>query len=185
MGRALRVFALALALGLGLAGWLGAPAAARAEGIPPAYAATVLAPRHDAGRSEFDLTAVLERARRERQRVYLYLGASDCPYCRRYEAFLARHAGELVPQFKAHGFHIVDLRSSLATTADKLHFRIGAQAWDYKAFMRHLGDERVRMLVYPSVWLLDGTPRPLMPMPAGTGTFETVPEQLEILRLEN
>ena len=43
------------------------------------------------------------------------------------------------------------------------------------------------MLVYPSVWLLDGKdaarPKNLMQMPAGCGTFETVPEQLEILNL--
>ena len=44
-------------------------------------------------------------------------------------------------------------------------------------------DERVRMLVYPNVWVLDATPRPLMQMPSGTGTFETVPEQIEILQL--
>jgi hypothetical protein len=50
--------------------------------------------------------------------------------------------------------------------------------------MRTLDDERVRMLVYPSVWLFDGQAKPLMQMPAGTGTFETVPEQLEILRLQ-
>ena len=47
------------------------------------------------------------------------------------------------------------------------------------------GDERARALVYPSVWLLDAAAKPLMQMPAGSGTFETVPEQLEILRLEN
>ena len=46
-----------------------------------------------------------------------------------------------------------------------------------------LGDERVRMLVYPSVWLFDADMKPLMQMPAGTGTFQTVPEQLEILHL--
>jgi hypothetical protein len=41
--------------------------------------------------------------------------------------------------------------------------------------MRTIGDERVRMLVYPSVWLFDGNAKPLMQMPAGTGTFETGP----------
>ena len=51
-------------------------------------------------------------------------------------------------------------------------------------FQRSIGDERARQLVYPSVWLLDANAKPLMQMPAGTGTFETVPEQLEILRLE-
>jgi hypothetical protein len=50
--------------------------------------------------------------------------------------------------------------------------------------MATLGDERARQLVYPSVWLLGADGKPLMQMPAGTGTFETVPEQLEILRLE-
>ena len=39
------------------------------------------------------------------------------------------------------------------------------------------------MLVYPSVWLLDAQLKPLMQMPAGTGTFQTVEEQLEILQL--
>jgi hypothetical protein len=50
--------------------------------------------------------------------------------------------------------------------------------------MRSLGDERARQLVYPSVWLFDGKAKTLMQMPAGTGTFQTVAEQLEILRLE-
>jgi hypothetical protein len=54
----------------------------------------------------------------------------------------------------------------------------------YAEFNRSIGDERARQLVYPSVWLLDAKGKPLMQMPAGTGTFETVPEQLEILRLE-
>lgn len=159
--------------------------AVRAEGIPAAYEPLVLQARMDGTQAEFDLGPALERARREQRRLYLYLGASDCPYCRRYEAFLARHAAELAPQFRRHGYLVVDLRSQLSTTSDKLHFRIGAQRWAYKPFMQHLGDERQRMLVYPSVWLLDTSPKPLMPMPAGTGTFETVAEQLEILRLEN
>jgi hypothetical protein len=55
----------------------------------------------------------------------------------------------------------------------------------YAEFQRSIGDERERQLVYPSVWLFDSAnAKPLMQMPAGTGTFETVPEQLEILRLE-
>ena len=68
--------------------------------------------------------------------------------------------------------------------ADRLYFRIGDNSLAYAEFKRSIGDERARQLVYPSVWLLDGKGRPLMQMPAGTGTFETVPEQLEILRLE-
>ena len=79
---------------------------------------------------------------------------------------------------------MIDLRSSLSVQADRLYFRIGGTSLPYADFMRSINDERVRQLVYPSVWLLDGQAKPLMQMPAGTGTFETVPEQLEILRLE-
>jgi len=76
------------------------------------------------------------------------------------------------------------MRANLAIQADRLWFRVGDKALPYADFMRAIGDERARQLVYPSVWLLDGQGKPLMQMPAGTGTFETVPEQLEILRLE-
>jgi len=155
-----------------------------AAALPERYAAIVVQPAGGPDRAEFDLTPALERARRERKRLYVYLGASDCPYCRRYEAFLARHADELVPQFARHHYLLVDLRSSLSTGADKLHLRIGGKALPYADFQRSIGDERARLLVYPSVWLLDAQGKPLMQMPAGTGTFETVPEQLEILRLE-
>ena len=151
--------------------------------FPAPYQPTAVQPAGTPQRPEFDLTAALQRARREHKRLYVYLGASDCPFCRRYEAFLQRHADELAPHF-AKDYLVVDLRSSLSVTADKLYFRIGDKSQPYYDFMRTLGDERVRMLVYPSVWLFDGNAKPLMQMPAGTGTFETVPEQLEILRLQ-
>jgi hypothetical protein len=166
-----------------LAGLLCGISASVGAAFPDAYKPT---PVHAAGtpqRHEFDLTPALARAQRERKRLYVYLGASDCPYCRRYEAFLQRHADELVPHF-AKDYLVVDLRSSLSVTADKLFFRVGSKSLPYAEFMRTIGDERARLLVYPSVWLFDGRAKPLMQMPAGTGTFETVPEQLEILRLQ-
>jgi hypothetical protein len=162
---------------------------AHAAGIPAAYAPIVIEPRRGEGagesggadRAEFDLTAALARAQRENKRLYVYLGANDCPYCRRYEAFLEQHAAELVPHFKP--YLVVDLRSSLSTQAARLYLRVGARALPYAEFQRSIGDERARMLVYPSVWLFDPRLKPLMQMPAGTGTFQTVPEQLEILQL--
>ncbi|OYU79082.1 MAG: hypothetical protein CFE45_28900, partial [Burkholderiales bacterium PBB5] len=125
----------------------------------------------------------LAQARRTGKRLYVYLGASDCKFCRRYEAFLAANSAALTGHFAADWL-VVDLRSSLSVGAERLLLRIGANAQPYAELMRALGDERARMLVYPSVWLLDAQAKPLMQMPAGTGTFETVPEQLEILRLE-
>ncbi|HEY4067924.1 MAG TPA: thioredoxin family protein [Burkholderiaceae bacterium] len=157
-------------------------AAANAVGIPPAYAPLVVEPTAGAaGRSEFDLGPALARAKRENKRLYVYLGASDCPYCRRYENFLGKNADELVPQFKP--WIVVDLHSTLSTTANKLFIRVGDKVLNYTDFQNSIGDQRARMLVYPSVWLFDSQFKTLMQMPAGNGTFETVDEQLEILNL--
>jgi thiol-disulfide isomerase/thioredoxin len=169
-------------LGLGFALGLVTPGAS-AAGFPAAYAPIVIQPSGVPQRYEFDLSSALRRAEREHKRLYVYLGASDCPYCRRYEAFLERHAGELAAHF-AKDYLVVDLRSSLAAQAKIVYLRIGEVSLPYADFQRSIGDERARMLVYPSVWLLDAKAKPLMQMPAGTGTFETVDEQLEILRLE-
>jgi thiol-disulfide isomerase/thioredoxin len=160
---------------------LGASGAS-AAGFPAAYSPVVIDPSGGPDRAEFDLTAVVQRARRENKWLYVYLGAKECPYCRKYEAFLDKNARELVPHFGK--YIVVDLRSSLSVTADALSFRIADRSQSYVDFLTAMGDERARRLVYPSVWLLDGKPKPLMQMPAGTGTFQTVPEQLEILRLE-
>ena len=171
---ALRWFVLLVGMVMG--------AASAAAGFPTPYAPTTIQPAGAPQRFEFDLTAALRRAEREKKRLYVYLGASDCPYCRRYEAFLERHARELAPHF-ARDYLVVDLRSSLTAQANKLFIRIGGASLPYADFQRSIGDERARLLVYPSVWLFDAKAKPLMQMPAGTGTFETVQEQLEILRL--
>jgi thiol-disulfide isomerase/thioredoxin len=153
-------------------------------GIPAAYAPILVMPAGTPQRYEFDLTAALQRAQREKKRLYVYLGADNCPFCRRYESFLDQNAAELAPHF-AKDYLVVDLRSTLSAVGSRLFIRIGEVSLPYADFQRSIGDERARQLVYPSVWLLNGAAKPLMQMPAGAGTFETVPEQLEILRLEN
>jgi len=118
-------------------------------GIPAAYAPLVIEPSGGPERAEFDLGPALARAQRENKRLYVYLGASDCPYCRRYENFLRKNAAELVPHFRP--WLVVDLRSSLSTTAQRLFIRVGGKSRPYVDFQRSIGDERSRMLVYPSV----------------------------------
>ncbi|GAP33908.1 thioredoxin family protein [Piscinibacter sakaiensis] len=152
-----------------------------AAALPAGYDPIVVQPTRDGERAEFDLRPALARARAEGKRLYVYLGASDCPYCRKYERFLAANLAALKPHFGP--YLVVDLRSALSIQADRLFLRAGERALAFVPFQQSIGDERTR-LVYPSVWLLDAGGRPLMQMPAGTGTFETVPEQLEILRLE-
>ena len=152
-------------------------------GVPAAYGAMVVEPTLAPDRAEFDLGPALARAKREKKWLYVYLGADDCPYCRKYEAFLGQNATELVPHFNPK-YLVVDLRSRLAIKSKGLYFKVGATSLPYVEFLTRLGDERAVMLVYPSVFLLDAAMKPLMQMPAGAGTFQTVPEQLEILRLE-
>jgi thioredoxin-related protein len=183
MRRAVAAWFAALALGAATLGSAMFSAAAAAAGLPAAYAPIVVQPAGAPQRYEFDLTPALRRAQAEKKRLYVYLGADDCPYCRRYEAFLAKHGTELRPHF-AKDYLVVDLRSSLTAQASKLFIRVNDVSLPYADFQRSIGDERARLLVYPSVWLFDIRLKPLMQMPAGTGTFETVPEQLEILRLE-
>jgi hypothetical protein len=168
---------------LALALLASAPSDAFSAGLPGVYKAIAVEPAGGPARTEFDLSAALARARRENKSLYVYLGADDCPFCRKYEAFLERHADELLPHFAAR-FLLVDLRGSLKVPAKSVFIRIGGRSLSYADFQASIGDERARLLVYPNVWLLDADAKPLMQMPSGAGTFQTVPEQLEILRLE-
>lgn len=175
MGRVVLAVCAALAL------LAGAPGEA-AAGIPAAYEPIVIQPAGAPAKSEFDLSEALARARRENKSLYVYLGADDCRYCHKYEAFLASHVDELQPEFAAR-YLVVDLRSSLSVPSRLIYIKVGDKSLPYAEFQTSIGDERARLLVYPSVWLLDGQARPLMQMPAGAGTFSTVPEQIEILHL--
>jgi hypothetical protein len=174
--------AVRAAAGLACALWLAVAPGGAGAALPAAYKAMTVQPAGGPERAEFDLTAAQARARQQGKRLYVYLGASDCPFCRAYESFLDLNTAELLPHFA--DYVIVDLRSSLRVKADALYIRVGARSLPYVEFQRAIGDERTRQVVYPSVWLLDARLKPLMQMPAGTGTFQTVPEQLEILRLE-
>lgn len=180
--QALRTPWLTLLLALCLA----VPAWSAHAGMPTPYQAMVVPPvlsdRVAPGGWEFDLRPALQRARKEGRSLYVYLSASDCPYCRKYEAFLTENAKALVPHFREK-YIVVDLRAELSVQAKQLVLRTDQHHLPYTEFQRAIGDQRARMLVYPSVWLLDGNAKPLMQMPAGAGTFMTVPEQLEILNL--
>ncbi|MBQ0960668.1 thioredoxin family protein [Ideonella sp. 4Y11] len=170
------------ATGLGLLPWT-APARAA---IPAAYAPMVIEPakpQGDAGPWQFDLRPAQARARQLKKDIYLVLTATDCHYCHRYEAFLAANAQALVPHFNQR-WMVATMTAQLAVDAKRLHLRTEAHQGLYADFQRAIGDQRARLLVYPCVWVLSADGKPLMQMPAGAGTFETVPEQLEILRLE-
>ncbi len=141
-------------------------------------------PHIEDGVHTFDLRSAQARARREKKSLYVYLGAHNCPYCRKYESFLAAHQSALVTHF-AKDYIVVDLRGDLRATDKRVMIRTESLNLPYTAFQTAIGDERTRVLTYPTVWLLTPDAKLLMQMPSGAGTFETVPEQLEILRLVN
>ena len=170
------------ALALGALPW-ATPAHAA---IPAAYQPLVVEPdkpQGDAGPWQFDLRPAQARARQLKRDLYVVLTATDCHFCKRYEAFLAANAKALVPHF-AERWLVVSLTARLEVDARRLQLRTDAHQGLYADFQRAIGDQRARLLVYPCVWVLGADGKPLMQMPAGAGTFETVPEQLEILRLE-
>lgn len=170
------------ALALAALPWAGAARAA----VPAAYAPMAIAPdkpQGDAGPWQFDLRPAQARARQLKKDIYLVLTATDCHYCHRYEAFLAANAKALVPHFNER-WMVASMTARLEVDAKRLQLRTEAHQGLYADFQRAIGDQRARLLVYPCVWVLTADGKPLMQMPAGAGTFETVPEQLEILRLE-
>lgn len=152
--------------------------------FPAAYAPMVVEPTIKDGVYEFDLRAAQARARAEKKSLYVYLGAHNCSYCKKYQAFLAANAKALVPEF-AKDYLVVDLKGDLRATDKQVVLRTEKLHLPYTAFQKAIGDERTRVLTYPNIWLLNADGMPLMQMPTGAGTFETVPEQLEILRLIN
>lgn len=162
--------------------WL-LPALAAAA-FPDAYAPIVVEPTVEDGAQEFDLRPAQQRARAEKKSLYVYLGAFNCPYCRRYEQFLSEHSAELTAHF-AKDYLVIDLRGDVRVTAAKLRLRTEQHRLGYLEFQRAIGDKRTRTLIYPNVWLLSPEAKPLMQMPSGAGTFETVDDQIEILNLIN
>jgi hypothetical protein len=153
-------------------------------GFPPAYSPLVIEPTIQGEILDFDLRPAQARARAENKSLYVYLGASNCAFCRKYEAFLDAHSPKLVPHF-AKDYIVVDLRGDVRKTGDKVILRTETLHLPYLAFQEAIGDLRTRTLTYPNVWLLSVDGKPLMQMPSGAGTFETVPEQIEILQLVN
>lgn len=152
--------------------------------FPSAYSPITVEPEIKNGIHTFDLRPAQARARLQKKSLYVYLGAHNCSYCRRYEAFLESNRSTLVPHF-AKDYLVVDLRGDLRATDKRVVLRTEALQMPYTEFQTTIGDERTRVLTYPTVWLLTPDGKPLMQMPSGAGTFETVPEQLEILRLVN
>ncbi|MBB4845772.1 hypothetical protein HNP55_004324 [Paucibacter oligotrophus] len=130
---------------------------------------------------EFDLDPALQQARREGRNIYLVLSAWDCHFCARYEHFLARNAKALAPPFRRHKLLFVYLPSALEAQGQHVYLKAGGQSRVYADFQRALGDERTKRMVYPVIWLLDPALKNLSQLPYGTGTFETVEDQLEVI----
>ncbi|MFG6448941.1 thioredoxin family protein [Roseateles sp. BYS180W] len=152
----------------------------QAEPMDQRYAALDIEPRREAdGRWVFQLQPALALAQRQHKNIYLLLTAHDCGFCQRYERFLNANAQQLAPVLRQQHVLVV-LRASLAAQGNAVQFEAYGKTWPYQAFQYLLGDERQRRLQYPVVWQLSPQLRLLQQLPYGTGTLETVADQVEI-----
>jgi len=90
--------------------------------IPDAYQPLVIKPAFSFTERRVDLTPALLQARRLNKPLLVYLGAYDCPPCKRYTGFLENHVEAMRPALDA--VVVLDIRTWLK--GPKLVFQIKA-----------------------------------------------------------
>lgn len=151
-------------------------AGAMAE-IPASYAPVVLTANPDTPAERvFDLSPAFAQARRQQRAVLIYIGASDCPPCRVYTAFLSEHARELRPVFDK--LVVVDVRTTIR--GPRPTFVLDGRKYSTLEFKALMGNTDPG-LAYPTWWLVDASGRQVRPLPRGVENFLDVSRYREWL----
>jgi len=157
-------------------GICAAPSIARSE-IPRQYhPTTVLAPFNLSARV-FDLTPVLQEARRQRKPAFIYFGAKDCGPCKEYTRFLQENESQLVPIFEK--FVIADVVTWLR--GPKIIFAIEGRHFTFDEFKAHVAD-RNDGFAYPWFWIIHPNGKQVRQIPQGTTPYLSVGNHIQILR---
>jgi thiol-disulfide isomerase/thioredoxin len=145
--------------------------------IPDTYQPVVIKPPFSFTERRIDLTPALLQARQLNKPVLVYLGATDCPPCKTYTAFLEKHQEAMRPTLAS--VVLVDIRTWLK--GPKLVFQIDGQSFTPAEFKAHVGDAHAS-LVFPSWWLLDPvSTRQLRQMPRGAGEFVKLESHTQLI----
>jgi thiol-disulfide isomerase/thioredoxin len=148
--------------------------------IPAAYAPMAVEAPFAFTERCFDLTPALERARAEKKLVLVYLGASNCPYCKQYERFLGANRDALAPVYSQ--LVVADIRTHL--TGPDVYFQVGKRKYSFKEFNALVGDGNGRV-TYPRYWLITADMKPaeeaslgldVLPRPGGTQAPPRAPD---------
>lgn len=97
----------------------------------------------------FDLSSAVAKAKAENKRLFIYLGAQDCPPCLEFSRFLENHETELKPVFA--DLVVVDIRTWLR--GGSLRFKIDDARYSFAELKALVGDQN-STLYYPYYWLL-------------------------------
>lgn len=97
----------------------------------------------------FDLTPAVTQAKAQNKRLFIYLGANDCPPCKVFSQFLDDHASELQSTFE--NVVLVDIRTWLK--GGTLVFKVGDTRFTFSEWKVAVGDKNA-VLTYPYYWLL-------------------------------
>ena len=97
----------------------------------------------------FDLTPAVNKAKADNKRLFIYLGANDCPPCKVFSQFLSENEQALKPALA--GVVLVDIRTWLK--GSRIVFKVGDVRYVFSEFKATVGDKNT-VLTYPYYWLL-------------------------------
>ncbi|MFL5578958.1 MAG: thioredoxin family protein [Gemmatimonadaceae bacterium] len=147
-----------------------------AAGIPDPFRPMVVDAPFAMSERRFDLNPAIAKARAEKKLLFVYLGASDCPYCVAYERFLRAHTQALLPVYER--YVVVDIRTWLK--GPKPTFLVGDRTYTFGDFNTAVGDRGPKSPRYPYFWIL--TPElKAKALPRGDGFYSDVGEHRRAL----
>ena len=162
----------ALLVSLALFVW---PALAK---IPTQYEPVVIEAGFSFTKREFNLTAAVDRSKREGKPLYVYLGAEDCPPCKVYHQFLLENRESLSQSFS--NVIVVDIRTWL--NGPPLYFKVAEKSYSFEEFKLLVGDKN-KALTYPYYWLLDPGLIQVKQLPQGSLHYMPLEKQIKILSI--
>jgi hypothetical protein len=146
--------------------------------IPDEYNPVVIEPPSSFSERVVDLTKVVEVAKQQRKNIWLYLGAADCPPCRKYHEFLRANFNELKDDYSK--YIIVDIRTWVK--GPELKFKVGDKTYTYKEFNDATGSYKVSYR-YPHYWALSPELKSVKELHPNEGILKRVEDHLEFIRM--
>lgn len=145
--------------------------------IPDEYNPIVIEPPASSSERLIDLTKAIELARQQNKNIWLYLGAADCPPCRKYKDFLHSHFNELKDVYAK--YLVVDIRTWI--NGPELKFKVGEKTYTYKEFNDITGSYKAAYR-YPHFWALAPELKSVKELHPSENILKNVEDHLDFVR---